>query len=57
MRFGFNYNLPRTGKLADLHVEYAHNSLSGPSAIVTDYRSSDELRIEFRVSLQSYVRH
>ncbi len=57
VRTGFNYNLPGANKLANLHLEYAHNSLSGPAAIVTDFRSSDEVRIELRVSLQRYVRH
>ncbi len=57
LRAGVNYNLPRTNKLVNLHLEYAHNSLSGPSEIVTGERSSDEFRIEVRVSLQRYVRH
>ena len=57
IRTGFNYNLPHTNKLANLHLEYAHNTLSGPAAIVTDTRSSDEVRIEIRVSLQQYIRH
>ena len=35
VRAGVNYNLPYTHKLASLHVEYAHNTLSGPAAIVT----------------------
>jgi len=57
VRAGFNYNLPRTNKLANLHLEYAHNTLSGPPAIVTHARGSDEVRIEIRVSLQQYLRH
>lgn len=57
IRTGFNYNLPYTNKLANLHLEYAHNTLAGPAAIVTDTRSSDEFRIEIRVSLQRYIRH
>ncbi len=57
LRTGFNYNLPYTNKLADLHLEYAHNALSGPAAIVTDDRSREEFRIEFRISLQQYIRH
>ena len=57
IRTGFNYNLPQTNKLANLHLEYAHNTLSGPDEIVTDARSNDELRIELRVSLQRYLRH
>ena len=57
LRTGFNYNLPHTNKLANLHLEYAHNTLSGPPAIVTDARSSNEFRTEIRVSLQQYVRH
>lgn len=57
LRTGFNYNLPRAGKLASLHIEYARNTISGPAAIVTDARPSDEFRIGLRVSLQQYVRH
>lgn len=57
VRTGFNYNLPGANKLANLHFEYAHNALSGPAMIVTGDRSSDEIRIELRVSLQRYVRH
>ena len=57
LRTGFNYNLPRTNKLASLHLEYARNTLSGPAAIVTDARPSDEFRIRLRVSLQHYIRH
>ena len=57
LRTGFNYNLPRANKLASLHIEYARDPLSGPTAIVTDARSSDEFRIGLRVSLQQYVRH
>ena len=54
---GFNYNLPFTGKLAGLHLEYAHNQISGPVAIVTDSRPGDEFRTWLRISLQRYVRH
>ena len=57
VRVGVNYNLPSTNKLANLHVEYAHNTLSGPTAIVTDHNPSDEFRIVLRVSLQRYIRH
>jgi hypothetical protein len=57
LRTGFNYNLPRTNKLASLHLEYARNTLAGPPAIVTDNRPSDEFRLGVRVSLQQYVRH
>ena len=57
IRTGFNYNLPYTGKLASLHVEYAHNSVSGPAAIITNANPSDEVRIGFRISLQRYNRH
>ena len=57
VRAGINYNLPDTGKLASLHVEYAHNILSGPAAIVTDRDPGDELRVVLRVSLQRYIRH
>ena len=57
IRTGFNYNLPYTGKLASLHLEYAHNSVSGPAAIITQTNPSDEVRIGLRISLQRYVRH
>lgn len=57
IRTGFNYNLPYTGKLVSLHVEYAHNSVSGPVAIITNANPSDEVRIGLRISLQRYNRH
>ena len=57
IRTGFNYNLPYTGKLASLHVEYAHNSVSGPATIITQAYPGDEVRIGLRVSLQRYTRH
>lgn len=56
-RAGVNYNLPRTNKLANLHIEYAHNGLSGPAAIVSDRNPGDEFRMVLRVSLQRYTRH
>ena len=57
LRAGVNYNLPHTNKLANLHLEYAHNTLSGPAAIVTDRHPGDEFRVVLRVSLQRYTRH
>ncbi|MBN8831897.1 MAG: hypothetical protein J0G94_15040 [Sphingomonadales bacterium] len=57
VRAGVNYNLPYTNKLASLHLEYAHNTLSGPAEIITNYKPSDEFRIVLRVSLQRYLRH
>ncbi len=57
LRAGFNYNLPFTGKLANLHLEYAHNTVSVPAAIVTAQNPGDEFRIGVRVSLQRYQRH
>lgn len=57
LRAGANYNLPYTNKLASLHVEYAHNSVSGPAAIITNRNPADEFRIVLRVSLQRYLRH
>ena len=56
-RTGINYNLPHTNKLASLHVEQAHNTISGPAAIVTGGQSVDEFRVGLRVSFQRYVRH
>ena len=57
VRTGFNYNLPFTGKLASLHVEYAHNSVNGPAAIITQNNPGVEFRIGLRISLQRYSRH
>ena len=57
VRLGVNYNLPYTNKLASLHLEYAHNTISGPAAIVTDRSPGDEFRVVLRVSLQRYIRH
>ena len=57
IRTGFNYNLPFTGKLVSLHLEYAHNTVSGPAAIVTAPSPGDEFRIGIRISLQRYQRH
>lgn len=57
IRTGFNYNLPFTGKLASLHVEYAHNNVSGPAAIIAQSNPGDEFRIGIRISLQRYTRH
>ena len=57
LRTGLNYNLPFTGKLASLHLEYARNRIDGPAAIITDTRPGDEFRVGLRVSLQRYVRH
>ena len=57
LRTGFNYNLPFTGKFASLHLEYAHNTVSGPAAIITAPTPGDEFRIGVRISLQRYQRH
>ncbi len=57
IRAGVNYNLPDTGKRASLHVEYAHNHVSGPAAIITRANPGNEVRIGLRISLQRYVRH
>lgn len=57
VRAGFNYNLPHANNLASVHLEYAHSTIAGPDAIVTDRRTIDEIRIGVRVSLQQYSRH
>ena len=57
IRAGFNYNLPYTAKLASVHLEYAHNSVVGPAAIISQARPGDEVRIGLRISLQRYLRH
>ncbi len=56
-RAGVNYNLPHTNKLVSLHLEQAHNTLSGPAIIATGDRSVDEFRLAVRLSLQRYLRH
>lgn len=57
IRTGFNYNLPYTRKFVNFHLEYAHNTVSGPFAIVNRSQVIDEFRLELRVSLQQYTRH
>ncbi len=57
VRTGLNYNLPYTDRLASLHFEYARNSVSGPSAIITQTNPVDEFRMGIRISLQRYTRH
>ena len=57
LRAGFNYNLPFTGKLVSLHLEYAHNGVSGPAAIISQASPGNEVRIGLRINLQRYVRH
>jgi hypothetical protein len=57
VRTGLNYNLPHTNKLLSLHIEQAHNTVSGPAAIVTGDREGDEFRIGLRASFQRYARH
>ena len=57
IRTGFNYNLPRANKLVSLHLEYAHNRIDGPAAIVIQPKPGDEFRIGLRVSLLRYTRH
>jgi hypothetical protein len=57
LRVGINYNLPYTRKLANLHIEYARNSVRGPVEIIPIERSFGEFRIELRVSVTRYIRH
>lgn len=57
LRAGVNYNLPHTNKRVNLHLEYAHNSLSGPGTIISNRHPSDEFRAVLRASLQRYARH
>lgn len=56
-RTGINYNLPNALKLVSLHLEYAHNTISGPAQFVQGVGSINEFRIGFRASLQQYIRH
>ena len=57
LRTGVHFNLPFSQKLANLHVEYARNSVRGPDEIVPEARSFNEFRIELRFSLTRYLRH
>ncbi len=57
LRTGVNYNLPGTRKLANLHLEYALNRVSGPRDIVPEARTFGEVRVELRVSAIRYLRH
>lgn len=57
LRAGVNYNLPFTRKLANLHIEYARNRVTGPVQIVPTGRAFNEFRIELRASVTRYVRH
>ena len=57
VRLGLNYNLPYTKRLANLHLEYAHNEVDGPTDIVPTARKFDEVWLEVRVSLTSYNRY
>jgi hypothetical protein len=57
VRTGLNYNLPHTNKLLSLHVEQAHNTVTGSATIVTGDRTGDEFRIGLRASFQRYSRH
>ena len=57
LRAGVNYNLPRAGKYAGVHVEYALNRITGPTAYVTDGgRSVGEVRLGLRVNAARYMR-
>ncbi len=55
-RLGVNYNLPYAQRRVNFHTEYAHNRATGPAELVQS-RSSDELILELRFSLQPYIRH
>lgn len=57
IRAGFNYNLPYTNKLANLHVEAAWNRVYGPAAIVTNVRAFREVTVGIRLNATRYVRH
>ena len=57
VRLGANYNLPHTGKFANLHLEYALNQVSGPAVIVPAARRFGEFRVGFRLNAARYVRH
>ncbi len=57
IRTGFNYNLPYSHKLVNLHLEYARNFIHGPIAIVPLDRAFNELGLELRFNVTRYVRH
>lgn len=58
LRAGVNYNLPRAGKFANVHAEYALNRVTGPAAYVPGgARALGEARIGIRVNATRYVRH
>ena len=55
-RMGLNYNLPYARQLANFHIEFADNQISGPAAMVRTPRSFDEVRFELRFNLTQYAR-
>ncbi len=58
LRAGVNYNLPRAGKFASVHVEYALNRITGATRYVPGgARTLSEVRVGLRANAARYVRH
>lgn len=57
VRVGVNYNLPSLDRHLNVHVEYAHNRVTGPMAMIVEGRAFGEARVELRLSASRYVRH
>ena len=58
IRAGVNFALPRTGKFAAVHAEYAFNRVTGPTAYIPGgTRTLGEIRVGLRVNAARYIRH
>lgn len=57
LRAGFNWTLPEAYKLIGFHLEYAHNSITGPSSLVPLGQAQNELGLELRFNVARYLRH
>ncbi len=57
VRVGVNYNLPSLDRHVNVHVEYAQNHVTGPTAIIPEARAFGEVRVALRVSASRYLRH
>ncbi len=57
VRAGFNWNLPCSRKLVNFHLEYAHNSISGPASSILPQTPSNELGLELRFNATRYIRY
>lgn len=57
VRAGFNWNLPWSRELVNFHLEYAHNSISGPASSISPQTPSNELGLELRFNATRYIRY